>query len=137
MYLEQPFASMVFSGSYSCDVLDDGTEVFTGGGVTVTIPPSCVQWAPGRKEELTAKKKKKGTVELSGLMRELEKQELETYKTRHARFPPGQRSQPQRHPDGSPEQLEEDLAAMEALISVRQSAARAAARAVREGCPRI
>lgn len=52
--LMQPMAGLV-QGSYGCKVLEDGTEVFEGDGLTITIPPSCVKWAPGRQEELRPK----------------------------------------------------------------------------------
>lgn len=52
--LMQPMAGLV-RDSYSCEVLEDGTEVFEGDGLTITIPPSCVKWAPGRQEELRPK----------------------------------------------------------------------------------
>lgn len=52
--LLQPMAGLV-RDSYGCKVLEDGTEVFEGNGLTITIPPSCVKWAPGRQEELRPK----------------------------------------------------------------------------------
>jgi hypothetical protein len=37
----------LLGGSFSSKSLDDGSEVFTGGGVTITVPPSCVVWDQG------------------------------------------------------------------------------------------
>lgn len=64
--LMQPMAGLV-QGSYGCKLLADGTEVFEGNGLTVTIPPSCVKWAPGRQEEL----RPKGPTEMDASRRQL------------------------------------------------------------------
>lgn len=55
MLLQQPLGGLIFSGGYSCDVLPDGSEVFEGDGIKVTIPPSCVEWDPDYKKMLEEK----------------------------------------------------------------------------------
>ena len=47
--IKQPLAYMV-SGGYSCDVNDDGAEIFSNGKVEVTVPKSCVKWLKQPKQ---------------------------------------------------------------------------------------
>lgn len=51
----QPLATMVLGGdSYSCSVLEDGSEVFDNDEYLVVVPPSAVVLDPKRMAEIRA-----------------------------------------------------------------------------------